>query len=248
MFFLETLLTSSMNSPGRHKEDHSDSEENQSHNQFQIMDTDPIVSDQFSIGSLSSSMKVILLFRRPICRTDKLLKYFIGQFTHMEIMMYLDNSPRSSPTFTAYMGENFNSSIMAKTQYSKPDYEAYYLETHSQESDALLDYFIALSEQRIPYNYDDLPLIPFKKILMASGMMDDVPDETPNKIKSLFCSQAFTIALRKCLEFKHYPRLIAELKSMNSRLTTPCDIFHVIRPYCRQVDPAKLKWGEFKYM
>ena len=245
MFFLETVLSQATAST-KHKEDHSDDDDREK--KFQIIDTEPIVEDK--VGSLSSSMKVMIIFRKPICKTDKLIKYFIGQYTHMEIMIYLDKSPRSSPTFTAFVGENFNSSIMAKTKYVKPDYEAYYLETEQDETECLLDYLIALSEQRIPYNYEDLPLIPFKKVITASGMMDDVNDESPDKIKRLFCSQAFTvaIALRRCLQFKHYPRLIAELKSINSRLTTPCDLFHIIRPYCRQVDPAKLKWGDIKYI
>lgn len=248
MFFLQTIINNNL-SP-KHKEDHSDDEKphgdsSSSPSGFQKMSTEAIFDDK---KSLSSSMKVVILFRRPIYKTDKLLKYFIGQFTHMEVMIYLENSPRSSPTFTAFMGENFSSSIMNKTQYCKPDYEAYVLDTEPEETERILDYFIALSDQRIPYNYEDLPLIPLKKVILASGMMDDIPDDDPKKIPRLFCSQAFTIAFRKCLEFKHYPRLIADLQHMNSRLTTPCDLFHALRPYCRQVDPGKLRWGEMKYI
>lgn len=229
--------------PGQHREDYSE----------QDCDEEPagyhaVNSNFIDEMSLSTSMKVVVLFRRPICRTDRLIKPFIGQFTHMEVMIYLDKSPRSSPTFTAYMGEPFSSSIMAKTQYRRPTFEAYHLETNTFESERLLDYLIALTELRIPYNYEDLPLIPFKSLLLKTEMVEDVDDDHPREIKRLFCSQAFTVAFRKCLEFRHYGKLIAELKAQNSRLTTPCDFFHIVRPYCRQVDPEQLRWGEIKYI
>lgn len=234
-------------SPARHREDYSEGQEDdrdQQRGEYYNIQNDNFIDEI----SLTTSMKIIILFRKPICRTDKLIKSFIGQFTHMEVMIYLDKSPRSSPTFTAFMGEKFSSSIMTKTQYCSPTYEAYLLDANPMECERLLDYLIALAELRIPYNYEDLPLIPFKSIILKTEMMSDVDDDNPKSIKRLFCSQAFTIAFRKCLEFKHYPKLIAELKAQNSRLTTPCDFFHIIRPYCRQVDPGKLKWGDVKFI
>lgn len=189
---------------------------------------------------LRSPIHCIFLFRRPMLKSDHVTKYFSGQFVHMETLVFLTNNPNDSPTFTTFMGENFSMSVSAKYKYSSKYYEALMMETFPDEAFSLFAYFIELTEREVPYNLSDLFLLPLKKLLKSSELFNDVPTESPKHLKKVFCSQAFTLALRNCLTNKNYTRLLERLKQENSRLVTPTDFYDIVRPYCKRINVDRL--------
>ena len=173
---------------------------------------------------LRSPIHCIFLFRRPMLKTDHMVKYFAGKFVHMEMLVFLTNNPKDSPTFTTFMGETFSMSISSKYSYNSNYYEALMLETFPDEAFSIFTYLIDITERSVPYNLSDLFYQPFKRLLNNSELFNDVPTENSKQLKKVFCSQAFTLALRNCLTNSNHSRLISSLKAENSRLTTPTDL------------------------
>lgn len=183
----------------------------------------------------------IFVFRRPIFASDRLVNVFSREFVHMELLMFLESKPEDSPTFTIFMGERFTMSIALKRYYNEKDYFGMFLDVFPGEAKALLDYMATLVDREVPYNFSDLALQPFKKLLRRSVFMEDVLPDDAGDVKKVFCSQAFTLGLRKCLTHPVNLELKNLLERENSRLMTPSDFFHLVRPFCRRVDMDELR-------
>ncbi|EKX31750.1 hypothetical protein GUITHDRAFT_149099 [Guillardia theta CCMP2712] len=150
-------------------------------------------------------------------------------------------------------------SVNMRKSYNSRDYEGLHLRLDPVESAKLFDYAIDLVERRVPYNFADLLYQPMKAVLPDSGFFEDVPNESSLQVKKVFCSQAFVLALRNSLHnddlagalIDESPiqrkKLLWRLISENSRLCTPSDLYHIIRPYCRRVDMDRLRHGHLSY-
>jgi len=184
---------------------------------------------------------VILVFRRPIFASDRVLNLFSREFVHMELLMLLESKPEDSPTFTVFMGEKFSMSISLKKGYNEQEYFGMALDVFPGEAISLLNYMTTLVDRGVRYNYSDLALQPVKSLLKKSVMFEDVPSDEPGEVKKLFCSQAFTLGLRHSLTHAINLDLKKKLLEKNSRLMTPSDLFHILMPYCRRVDMDQLR-------
>ncbi|EKX31730.1 hypothetical protein GUITHDRAFT_149103 [Guillardia theta CCMP2712] len=186
-------------------------------------------------------IQCVFVFRKPIFPSDRLIKFFAGQYVHMELLMFLPETPADSPTFTTFMGERFGMSISLKRFYNDDEYVGLLMDLNAEDAAHLLDYMTALTDAAVPYNFIDLTLQPIKRVLKTSPLFNDVESKNPRDFKKVFCSQAFTLATRDVIKDERFDRLVHALHRENSRLVTPMDFYHIIRPYCRTVDMDELR-------
>ncbi len=207
----------------------------------------------------TSPIECVFVFRRPVMLSDRIIKLMTGPFAHVDLYIHREGQPNDSPSLTTFMGEHFSMSVNMRKAYNSRDYEGLHLRLDPVESAKLFDYVIDLVERRVPYNLADLMYQPLKSILPDSGFFEDVPDESSLLVKKVFCSQAFVLALRNSLHRDHLAgalidespiqrkKLLWRLISENSRLCTPSDLYHILRPYCKRVDMERLRYGSLVY-
>ncbi|EKX34797.1 hypothetical protein GUITHDRAFT_118968 [Guillardia theta CCMP2712] len=206
-----------------------------------------------------SPIQCVFVFRRPVMLSDRIIKLMTGPFAHVDLYVHREEKPNDSPSLTTFMGEHFSMSVNMRKSYNSRDYEGLHLRLDPVESTKLFDYAIDLVERRVPYNLADLLYQPLKTVLPDSGFFEDVPNESSLQVKKVFCSQAFVLALRNSLHNDELAgalidespiqrkKLLWRLISENSRLCTPSDLYHIIRPHCRRVDMDRLRHGHLSY-
>ncbi len=143
-------------------------------------------------------------------------------------MVHVDIAPgRHGIMFTSYMFEQF--SINKFTGYSPVSHSCLKLEITEDELNNVQKMLVGFVEKKIPYNYADV----FQ--FMFTTNPEAVEDcESPENVQSLFCSQAMTIVLKHCLIENE--NLVAELKKLNSRLTTPNTLYNTLLPFAQVED------------
>lgn len=183
---------------------------------------------------------VVLVFRRPIMLTDKLVSFCAGNLVHVDMLLIESSCPEKSLTYTSYVGEHFSRSLDAKKQYNEHDNIALKINLSEVEYEKLSVYVNTLADSIIPYNYHDLANI-FIPSGIAKYVLSDVESEDPKTLKSLFCSQAVVLALRNSLECKH--SVYRALWNVNSRSCSPETLYELVQPITDGVRCAPLQNG-----
>ena len=163
-----------------------------------------------------------------------------GEFVHVDLMPINDNAPEHSVVCTSYIGENFSLSLATKQAYNDKDCVALCIELTEEEHQKLTSYLLALADHNIPYNYQDV-LVSALPRSVSRVLVDDVADERPEKISTLFCSQAVVLALRNSLDGSH--PLMHTLQQVNSRCTLPDTLFRLLEPGCQRLSCQALRSG-----
>lgn len=171
---------------------------------------------------------LVLVFRRPVFVSDKILAVYAGKLMHVDIMPIYDSVPENTITYTSYVSENFSMSISTKRLYTNERCVARAIPVTSDEFDRAVSFLHDLCEAEVPYNYADLLLTAMPHMLQTA-FIDDVPSENPKDLTSVYCSQAAVLCLRAALG-EDSP-LLAEMREINSRLTLPLDLYHHVLPY-----------------
>jgi hypothetical protein len=185
--------------------------------------------------------QTVIVFRKPILMTDKLLSYVAGKLVHCDIMPVDSKTAENSMNFTSYVGERFSASITGKRLYNNNDHMALCIEISEEEQDAMVSYLYELCENNIPYNYADLAaeMLPSQ---LAKFVVDEISSDDPKQITNLFCSQAVVLVLRNSLDEKS--ELCKRLKHQNCRLTLPYELYTILKPFSTQVCCNALRRGE----
>eukprot|EP00960_Hanusia_phi_P036410 752302-Hanusia_phi.AAC.12 len=197
---------------------------------------------------LQSPIHCVFVFRRPIMMSDRAIQLLAGPFTHMDLLVIMDKTPADSPSFTTYMGEPFHMSIRAKNEYNNKQYTGVYMDLLPDEAYSVFDYVMKLADHKVPYNFSDLLYQPIKGMLKDSPLFNDVHSDDPGQLQKVFCSQAFTLALRNSLRHGNKAKLGSDLRWQNSRLITPTDLYNYIRPYCSAVNLLQARHGHLVRM
>jgi hypothetical protein len=170
-----------------------------------------------------ANRKILLMYRRPLCKTEKVLQFVsrCGEFTHCEVYLPdLNEDGCVGWTFT-----NFSMCKMMKTRRCIPSYidncdmyAFHSIDLTQNQFNRFVEWNLVQVLNKCPYNYKDLPL----QILPARLTRSTVHDLTTTQAttpKKLFCSQAVILALRHALEPTH--RVSHALANINTRLSTP---------------------------
>lgn len=99
---------------------------------------------------------------------------------------------------------------------------------------------------RIPYNYSDsmllMPTLPHSGIFTSTMIQDVQPRTPPEKLSTVFCSQAAVLVCRECLRNSPWlGGLVDELSSTNSRLCSPSDLLSVVSKYSKVIPNSELE-------
>ncbi len=183
----------------------------------------------------------VVVFRKPVLLSDKLISCVAGNLIHSDIMPVDTTNSENSMNFTSYVGENFSVSITGKHMYNNKDNVALCIETSEEEQETMISYLHDLCENNIPYNYIDLvaEMLPSR---IAGYVVDELDSEDPKHITHLFCSQAIVLVLRNSLS--ETSELCKALRTQNCRLTLPSELYHILMPFSRQVCCDALRKGE----
>lgn len=183
---------------------------------------------------------LVCVFRRPVFYSDSLVSLRAGPLVHVEMMPLDESNPQNSLSYTSYVGGPFCMTLAAKQTYSDETCVALALPMQDHEMASLERYLEELCVANIPYNYLDTALM----LLPASVhecISDDVTSEAPGELRHLFCSQAVVLALRHALDRERH--LHGAMCSLNSRVTLPYALFHILRPYGQTVSCNALQRG-----
>ncbi len=182
----------------------------------------------------------VLVFRKPMGWTDKLVAVRAGSLVHVDIVPVNATTPQDTLVCTSYMGERFSMSLSAKSAYDDKHHVALGIPTSDEEQQRIVSYLHDLVKNHISYNYADLvgSSLPY---VVSSVVMQDVQSDDPRDIQSLFCSQAAVLTLRHCLNQAH--PVHQALAHANSRCMLPNMLFHVLQPLCRSVSCEHLRDG-----
>jgi len=120
------------------------------------------------------------------------------------------------------------------SKYAKSDYKILSVDINDTEYDKMIGFLINFVEKKVPYNYTDII-----RLSTSMFLMDEEDYESVNDIKNIFCSQAATFILKKCLNEDHC--LFNKLQLLNSRFTTPTDLYDVLASVCRSAEHLYIK-------
>lgn len=159
---------------------------------------------------------VIIVYRRPVVWTDRILKVACGEFTHCELYI-----PNIEGTFSTTVDCGMELRFDLKYHYNKTPHDyAWHLIVMSQtEYDRMCSWNMEQVSHHCKYNYSDLvwQLAPYMR-----SFVHDLTRQDASHPKKMFCSQAIVLALRAAFNGPDSsPHMRAFVASMNSRLTTP---------------------------
>jgi len=164
---------------------------------------------------------VVIVYRRPINWSDRVVKVFSGEYTHCE--MYL---PAESCSFSIFRGETMKCSAVLPNLYRMhPELFAWHMFVlNRHEYSRLRVWNVNQVANRCEYNLSDLAykLLPS---VAQSAFVPDISREEAQSPPKLFCSQAIVLALREaCSGPDGSPHIEAFINSLNSRTTTPTEL------------------------
>jgi hypothetical protein len=179
------------------------------------------------IGAISSresfiredkNVSVIIVYRRPINWTDRILELACGEFTHCEIYV-----PNIGGTFATTVDVGMDLRFDLKQLYVLPDtagdYAWHLLVMTEVEYQRMCAWNMEQVAHHCRYNYTDLmwQVAPYMR-----SFVHDVSQQDASHPRKMFCSQAVVLALRAAFSGNDSkPHMKAFVSSMNSRLTTP---------------------------
>ena len=161
---------------------------------------------------------VVIVYRRPVVWTDRVLRLACGDFTHCELYI-----PKLGGTFatTVEYGMEFNTGL--KNNYrdheQRKNYAWHLVTLTDLEYERLWVWNMTQVSRHCQYNYRDMfwQVAPYLQPYVHD--LDHQHTENPSR---LFCSQSVVLALRAAFDGNDSdPRAHAFANSMNSRLTTP---------------------------
>lgn len=127
--------------------------------------------------------------------------------------------------FTAYMKQPFSIYFTDRDSMNNDKYKNLYVTLTSEEYRACTSYLGNWVERALPYNYSDtmfgIPAVhPGSDV--AASIFEDVDGSDPNRLRTVYCSQAVVLVLRQCLNARgHNKDLVKILHGLNSRLVSP---------------------------
>ena len=190
---------------------------------------------------LNDTHYAVIVFRKPVCMTDRFLSVFAGQLTHCDILPIDVSDAHNAMTFTSYVGETFSMSINTKRNYNNRKNVAIAIPYNKCEFDLLTTYLYDLCSHNIKYNLIDISLDALP-ITVRDMICEDVESEDPKDIKKIYCSQAAVLSLRNSLASDR--RLLEKLKETNSRVTVPLQLYYILRNFGQIVDCDALHEGK----
>ena len=137
--------------------------------------------------------------------------------------------------FSIYMQETFSYYVPKEWAHRSNDTHAMLLlQVCPDELVACWKYLMDLSDAKVPYNTSDLMLCCVPSIISRNFFKEVDSSSIPSEV---FCSQAMILMLKQCIKTgRMNALLIKELKDMNSRATSPMEMFRRLGPHCMQVD------------
>jgi hypothetical protein len=184
---------------------------------------DPISS---SYNRADGRVAVVIVYRRPIVWTDRIIKIACGEFTHCE--MYV---PSLGGTFltTVDFGMEFRSDIKRLYSEAPHDYAWHLIVMSALEYERMCAWNIEQVAHHCKYNYTDLvwQVAPYMR-----SYVHDLTQTDASHPKKMFCSQAVVLALRAAFNGSDSsPHMREFVSSMNSRLTTPGGLVKAVSIY-----------------
>ena len=174
-------------------------------------------------------MSIHLTFERT---NDTWLKQVViklsGPYVHTELVVTSthDEAPFiRRKSYSAYIDYVFFGSDEKSFRFADETHDILQIKASAQEIEDIRLACETHVELKTPYNLKDM-------------ILSVLPGRNPNdksiyKVKTLFCSQAMVLILRHCLEENHPVRKV--LDPMNSRMTTPTQLYNLLKPVCESV-------------
>ena len=153
---------------------------------------------------------VVIVYRRPIKWTDKVMSVFAGEYTHCE--MYL---PKESCSFSIFQGGAMQCSAVLPNLYrTHPKLFSWHMFVLNElEYQRLCAWNMNQVTRGCEYNLSDLAyqLLP---VSLQTAFVSDINREEAQHPHKLFCSQAVVLAMRAaCTGQRTSPHLEAFTKS-----------------------------------
>lgn len=204
------------------------------------------LSDGF--GADPETCSVVLRFpMKPATAIQRAAVAFVGTPYHVDMVLIRPGTDQRKFYYTMYMGEKFKINMLPEWMAKDSNYTNRRLQVTEEELDAVQDYVHALID-RVEYNYTD-PIFLMTAFShnnspssFTNTIITDVDGSDPKCLTQLFCSQAVVIILRECLDEKGSNfQLREKLRTTNSRLCSPCDLFHIVHPYTNALAPERFE-------
>lgn len=191
---------------------------------------------------------MVLRFRHAGTPAEKLVAAVAGNPVHVGIVLHKNQQLSTAGSnqvsfncisFASFMGEKFSMCTLTEEMVQNP-HTNLAIRVNEQEMERLEKYAMSMVGV-VAYNYSDLILAatlsadnrywsPF-----AETMFPDVPiseQNCPSKLSSVYCSQAAVLMIRCCLQTDGQAgALVKALANVNSRATSPSDLFKIVFPH-----------------
>ena len=159
---------------------------------------------------------------------------FVNKPVHVDMVLDKQKTTNRKFYYTMYMGEKFTMNMIPKYSLDDKLFENWAFSVTDGEFEKMTTYISKLVD-RVTYNYVDtmmlMPMMPHTGMFVDT-MVPDVDGTQPENLHKLFCSQAMVLILRESLdEDGPNQNLLLKLRSLNSRLTSPSDLYHLLRNY-----------------
>lgn len=207
-----------------------------------VLRTSGSSGDNFRSLILKPECNLCLSFYEGVGPLPKFMSVFGGTPIHCEAVLHEEASLSQRFFYTAFMGERFSLNMMTEGMLTRDDvFDTLALKVTQDELHDMQMFFMALVEAKTPYNYTDLPLAAgfAGKGEFLNTMFPDV--ENHQQPKSVFCSQAIVLCLKRCLNPKNNPGLYEAISKLNSRATSPRRLLQVLEPYCKRTERKSMK-------
>ena len=168
-------------------------------------------------GRSDGIVPVIVVYRRPVEWSDRVLQLACGEFTHCELYV-----PNFKGTFVTTVDFGMELRFDMKDSYRLESHKyAWHLIPLTQaEYKRLCAWNMEQVKNHCKYNWPDLlwQVAPFMR-----SFVHDLAKQDASHPKKMFCSQAVVLALRAAFggDGRNNTRMKACVRSMNSRITTP---------------------------
>lgn len=160
---------------------------------------------------------------------------------HSEVLFHEEDSISREFFYTAFMGEKFSVNKMTQAMVNRGDvHSTLALRVSRGEIKRMQEFMMGLVERHTPYNYNDLPLTTgmVGRGEVLNTLFPEVDDMS--KPPNVFCSQAIVLCLKTCLEPDLHRSLFDKISELNSRATSPYQLFQILRPHCREVERSSV--------
>jgi hypothetical protein len=169
--------------------------------------------------------------------TDQAIKMVVGPTVHVEVIIIDKNKPTiCTVSFAAYVGSALSMYITPMQSLRDALVENMVFPISEKVANRLGDYYLRMHAEHVPYNwYDSRMLMPF----WSPYTLDVIADvqEFPTHV---FCSQMVILGMRQCMDPSDDQSLLGELHLLNSRLTSPGTLLHILRKFGRPMQAFEL--------